>query len=68
MVNYGTSFNISVAIPSTTANVKVMLMDLGFITHSVHMDQKTVELVSTLSANRLTLSIVGPPSAPGESI
>jgi hypothetical protein len=68
MVNYGVSFSISVVIPSTTASVKVMLMDLGFITHSVHMDQKAVELVSTLSANRLTLSIVGPPSAPGKSI
>lgn len=64
MVNYKASFTISVAIPSATAVVRVILMDLGFITHSVHMDQKAVELVSTLSADRRTLSVVGPPSAP----
>ncbi|KAJ1306840.1 hypothetical protein OPQ81_007825 [Rhizoctonia solani] len=64
MVNYGATFTISVSIPTTTATVKVMLMDLGFITHSVHMDQKAVELVSTLSSDRRTLTIVGPPNAP----
>lgn len=64
MVNYGATFTISVVIPSATATVKVVLMDLGFITHSVHMDQKAVELVSTLSSNRLSLTVVGPPSAP----
>lgn len=64
-IDYGASFTLSVVIPSTTATVNVMLMDLGFITHSVHMDQKAVGLVSTLSSDRRTLSIVGPPSAPG---
>ncbi|CAE6440782.1 unnamed protein product [Rhizoctonia solani] len=64
MVNYGATFTISVSIPSSSTSVKVMLMDLGFITHSVHMDQKAVELVSTLSADRRTLTIVGPPNAP----
>ncbi|CAE6482201.1 unnamed protein product [Rhizoctonia solani] len=64
MVNYGTTFSISVSIPASSNSVKVILMDLGFITHSVHMDQKAVELVSTLSADRRTLTIVGPPNAP----
>ncbi|KAF8606041.1 hypothetical protein BDV93DRAFT_438131 [Ceratobasidium sp. AG-I] len=64
IVNYQGSFTISVVIPSANAVVNVMLMDLGFITHSVHMDQKAVGLVSTLSADRRTLSVVGPPSAP----
>lgn len=64
MVNYGATFTLSVSIPSSTAAVKVVLMDLGFITHSVHMDQKVVELVSTLSADRGTLTITGPPNAP----
>ena len=64
-VDYKGSFTISVVIPSATAVVNVVLMDLGFITHSVHMDQKAVGLVSTLSADRRTLSVVGPPSAPG---
>jgi len=66
MVNYGATFSIPVSIPSATASVKAMLMDLGFITHSVHMDQKAVELVSTLSADRRTLTIVGPPNAPSK--
>ncbi|KAG9127920.1 hypothetical protein FRC07_007571 [Ceratobasidium sp. 392] len=65
MVNYGASFNVSVKLPSSANITKVMLMDLGFITHSVHMDQKAVELVSSLSGDRRVLSIVGPPSAPG---
>ncbi|KAL5633213.1 hypothetical protein ACGC1H_003644 [Rhizoctonia solani] len=64
MVNYGTTFTLSVSIPSSTGPVKVVLMDLGFITHSVHMDQKMVELMSTLSADRGTLTVTGPPNAP----
>ncbi|CUA78132.1 hypothetical protein RSOLAG22IIIB_02750 [Rhizoctonia solani] len=66
MVNYGTTFTLSVSVPSLTAPVKAVLMDLGFITHSVHMDQKVVELVSTLSADRRTLTITAPPNAPGK--
>ena len=66
IVNYGTTFSLSVSIPSSTASVKVVLMDLGFITHSVHMDQKVVELVSKLSADRRTLIVTGPPNAPGK--
>ncbi|KAF8738930.1 Copper radical oxidase, partial [Rhizoctonia solani] len=64
VVNYGATFTLSVSVPSSTATVKVVLMDLGFITHSVHMDQKAVELVSTLSADRKTLTVIGPPNAP----
>ncbi|QRW03063.1 glyoxal oxidase [Ceratobasidium sp. AG-Ba] len=63
-VNYGTTFSISVTLPSATSVVKVMLMDLGFITHSVHMDQKAVELTGTLSSDRQTLSIAAPPTPP----
>jgi len=38
-------------------------MDLGFATHGVHMDQRVVKLVSTLSSDNRTLTITGPPSA-----
>lgn len=64
-VDYGGTFTMTVSIPSSTTAVNVVLMDLGFITHSVHMDQKSVGLVSTLSADRRTLSVVAPPNAPG---
>ncbi|KAJ7498237.1 hypothetical protein B0H11DRAFT_1909751 [Mycena galericulata] len=37
-------------------------MDLGFATHGVHMDQRLVQLVSTLSANKKTLTIKAPPT------
>ncbi|KAF8594625.1 hypothetical protein BDV93DRAFT_458595, partial [Ceratobasidium sp. AG-I] len=63
-IDYGASFSLTVSIPSMTAAVNVVLMDLGFITHSVHMDQKAVGLVSTVSADRRTISIVAPPNAP----
>ncbi|KAB5591986.1 fungistatic metabolite [Ceratobasidium theobromae] len=63
-VDYKKSFALTVNIPSGTAKVKVVLMDLGFITHGVHMDQKLVELVSTLSNSRTTLTVTGPPDAP----
>lgn len=41
----------------------VALMDLGFATHAVHMDQRFVGLVSVLSADQTTLEVTGPPSS-----
>lgn len=38
-------------------------MDLGFETHGVHMDQRLVQLTATLSANKLSLTVTGPPSS-----
>lgn len=35
-------------------------MDLGFATHGVHMDQKLVQLQSTLSRNKRTLQVIAP--------
>jgi hypothetical protein len=43
-------------------NIAVALMDLGFATHGVHMDQRLVFLNATLSADRKSVSIVAPPS------
>lgn len=42
--------------------IPVSLMDLGFGTHGVHMDQRLVKLVATLSLDRTSLSITAPPS------
>ncbi|KAJ7212462.1 glyoxal oxidase N-terminus-domain-containing protein [Mycena haematopus] len=41
----------------------VALMDLGFATHGVHMDQRFVKLVSKLSADKKTLTVTGPPTS-----
>jgi len=40
----------------------VSLMDLGFQTHAVHMDQRLVLLTSTLSTDRKTLNVAAPPN------
>ena len=41
----------------------VVLIDLGFHTHAVAMDQRFVKLASTLSSSRNTLTVTGPPDA-----
>ncbi|KAF8996332.1 copper radical oxidase [Cyathus striatus] len=62
-INYNSTFNISVSLPQDTDGVSVVLMDLGFATHAVHMDQRLVKLVSSLSSDKSTLTVTGPPSA-----
>jgi hypothetical protein len=47
---------ILISIPS------VSLMDLGFITHSVHMNSRLVELECKLSSDGHTLTVSAPPS------
>ncbi|KAJ7498245.1 glyoxal oxidase N-terminus-domain-containing protein [Mycena galericulata] len=61
-INYNVSFNLAVTLPANTINVTVALMDLGFATHGVHMDQRLVQLVSTLSADKKTLTVKAPPT------
>ncbi|KAJ7607955.1 glyoxal oxidase N-terminus-domain-containing protein [Roridomyces roridus] len=62
-INYNVSFNLAVTLPANTTNVTVALMDLGFQTHGVHMDQRLVQLVSTLSADKKTLTVHAPPTS-----
>jgi hypothetical protein len=38
-------------------------MDLGFITHGVHMDQRLVYLNATRSADGRSIQAVAPPNA-----
>lgn len=38
-------------------------MDLGFVTHGVHMDQRLVYLSSVLSSDMTTLTVTAPPNA-----
>jgi hypothetical protein len=53
-------------------NTLVVIIDPGFATHGVHMDQRAVKLVSVLSADQNTLIVTGPPNnkiyPPGKSL
>ncbi|KAJ6542850.1 glyoxal oxidase N-terminus-domain-containing protein [Mycena capillaripes] len=62
-INYNVHFKLAVNLPAYTARVKVALMDLGFATHGVHMDQRLVYLVSILSADKKTLTVTAPPTS-----
>ncbi|TCD66011.1 hypothetical protein EIP91_001911 [Steccherinum ochraceum] len=61
-IGFGQTVQIQVNVPaSASANdVKVILMDLGYVTHATHTNSRHVTLQSTASGN--TLSVVGPPN------
>ncbi|KAF7433618.1 hypothetical protein PC9H_005579 [Pleurotus ostreatus] len=59
-VNFGTSFTLNVVLPSTATSVVVNIIDLGFATHGVHMDQRLVQLQATLSPDRRSLRVTAP--------
>ncbi|KAK7449220.1 hypothetical protein VKT23_013365 [Stygiomarasmius scandens] len=63
-VDYNTVFKLSVDFPFDLLDIapSVVLIDLGFATHGVHMDQRLVKLTSVLSLDRKTLTVTGPPS------
>ncbi|KAF9031222.1 copper radical oxidase [Hymenopellis radicata] len=61
-VDYTQTFTLSVSLPDTASNVSVALMDPGFATHGVHMDQRMLKLVSSLSGDKKTLTVIGPPT------
>ncbi|KAJ7905128.1 glyoxal oxidase N-terminus-domain-containing protein [Mycena leptocephala] len=60
-IGYGSPFALNITVPAGAQNVYAILMDYGFVTHSVHMDQKLVKLVSVRQGSQLT--VTGPPSA-----
>jgi len=43
-------------------SIEVVLMDLGFVTHSVHMDSRLVRLETSVVAENNVLQVVIPPS------
>ncbi|KAJ6591192.1 glyoxal oxidase N-terminus-domain-containing protein [Mycena vulgaris] len=61
-IAYNAPFVLTITVPAGAQNVYGILMDFGFVTHSVHMDQKLVKLVSVRNGTQLT--VTGPPSAP----
>ncbi|KAJ8507234.1 hypothetical protein ONZ45_g10370 [Pleurotus djamor] len=61
-VDFGKQFTLNVDLPSSARGATVVLMDLGFATHGVHMDQKLVQLGATLSRDKKTLRVTSPPN------
>jgi len=62
-IRYGRTFNLRVNLPAGTTSVTVSLMDLGFATHGVHLDQRMVVLQASLNRDRTRLTVTGPPNA-----
>ncbi|KAG8740868.1 hypothetical protein FRC10_003823 [Ceratobasidium sp. 414] len=61
-IPFGKTFKLNVALPKGTKLVKVSLMDLGFVTHSLHMNSRLVELKSTVASDGRSLTVHAPPS------
>ncbi|CCO28353.1 hypothetical protein BN14_02348 [Rhizoctonia solani AG-1 IB] len=61
-INFMESFKLEITLPGQMNDITVSLMDLGFITHSVHMNSRLVELECKLSSDGHTLTVSAPPS------
>ncbi|KAG8696208.1 hypothetical protein FRC09_008661 [Ceratobasidium sp. 395] len=61
--NYGQVISLPLKSNSGMGSIKVALMDLGFCTHGVHMDQRMVELPCELDKDGMHLKVTGPPNA-----
>ncbi|KAH9930744.1 copper radical oxidase [Fomitopsis serialis] len=64
IIGYDEVVSFNVAIPdssSHSADIKVALMDLGFVTHTVHANSRLVYLTSSLSEDGQTITVAGPP-------
>ncbi|KAH7334305.1 glyoxal oxidase N-terminus-domain-containing protein [Rhizoctonia solani] len=61
-IDFMKSFTLDITLPRQTDDITVSLMDLGFITHSVHMNSRLVELESKLASDGHTLTVSSPPS------
>ncbi|KAJ8514651.1 hypothetical protein ONZ45_g7827 [Pleurotus djamor] len=59
-IDYNEIIAVKIDLPSPPTHLTVALIDLGFATHTVHMDQKFVELRSSLSVDGSYLKITGP--------
>ncbi|KAF5372600.1 hypothetical protein D9758_005221 [Tetrapyrgos nigripes] len=60
--DYNAKITLDVDLPTGAENVSVVIMDFGFATHGLHMDQRLVGLVSELSRHKTKLTVIGPPS------
>ncbi|KZT26562.1 copper radical oxidase [Neolentinus lepideus HHB14362 ss-1] len=66
VIGYGQSLQMEVKLQQSATHspdIKVALMDLGFITHAVHANSRLVYLAASLSTNNeKTLTITAPPN------
>jgi len=49
-----------VNLPSSTGEIKVVLMDLGYVTHAVHANSRLVHLACSVSGDMMM--VTGPPN------
>ncbi|KAA1469197.1 copper radical oxidase [Dentipellis sp. KUC8613] len=63
-VDFGESVQLQVKLPASASQggIKVSLMDLGYVTHAVHANTRLVYLVASLSDDKQTLTVTGPPN------
>ncbi|KAJ7157025.1 copper radical oxidase [Mycena crocata] len=64
-INFGKTAVLTVKLPAGVqemSDVKVALMDFGFVTHAVHANSRLVYLVAALSADGIKLTVTGPPN------
>ncbi|THU91946.1 hypothetical protein K435DRAFT_800864 [Dendrothele bispora CBS 962.96] len=61
-ITYNETFELQVELPASYDNLTVVLMDLGYSTHGVHMGTRYVKLNSELSEDGSTLTVTGPPT------
>ncbi|KAF7370204.1 Copper radical oxidase [Mycena sanguinolenta] len=60
--DFKSRITLDVQLPEGTNDVKVALMDFGFSTHGVHMDQRLLYLDAILSSDKTKLLVTGPPT------
>jgi hypothetical protein len=61
-ISYGSTFTIRFTLPANTNVTSVALMDLGFATHGVHMDQRLVFLNAVVASNKRSARVTAPPN------
>ncbi|KAI0636680.1 copper radical oxidase [Trametes polyzona] len=64
LLGFGKAAQLKVRMPASLQgkNVKVALMDLGYVTHAVHANSRLVYLESVLSSDGQTLTVTAPPN------
>ncbi|CAK5277326.1 unnamed protein product [Mycena citricolor] len=59
-LGYGAQFKIDVKLPSTSSDIKIALMDFGYVTHTVHANSRLVYLEFEHTGSQFT--ITAPPN------
>ncbi|KAF5360001.1 hypothetical protein D9758_007636 [Tetrapyrgos nigripes] len=62
ILGYNETFELQIELPEDDCGDLIMLIDLGYTTHGVHMGTRSVKLVSHLSKDGTTLTVTGPPT------